>query len=113
MSQTDFDDWLVSQNVGDMSPVEFGELLHTQKTCVACHTIDGATGIGPTFQGLFGQTGRAMADGTTVDVDENYLRESILRPQAQTSAGYAPVMPMLELSEEEVTALIEYIKTLQ
>ncbi len=113
LSQEEFDDWLVSRDIGDLSPVELGEVLHTQKTCVACHSIDGSAAVGPTFRGLFGLTGHEMADGSTVEVDENYLRESILRPQAKISAGYAPVMPMIELSEDEVTALIEYIKTLQ
>jgi cytochrome c oxidase subunit 2 len=113
LSQADFDDWLVSQDVGDLSPVEFGEVLHVQKTCVACHSTDGAAGVGPTFQGLFGRLEHEMEDGSVVEVDENYLRESILRPQTQVSAGYAPVMPMMELSEDEVNALIEFIKTLQ
>ena len=51
----------------------------------------------------------------TITVDENYLRESILQPQALIVEGYQPVMPAFEgiLSDDEVTALIEYIKTLK
>ena len=48
-------------------------------------------------------------------MDENYLRESIYEPEAKMVKGYPPTMPSFKgiLSEEEVTALIEYIKTLK
>jgi cytochrome c oxidase subunit 2 len=47
--------------------------------------------------------------------DENYLRESILNPQAKLVAGYQPVMPTFQglLSEREINALIEFIKELK
>jgi cytochrome c oxidase subunit 2 len=48
-------------------------------------------------------------------VDENYIRQSILEPQAQVVKGFAPVMPSFKgiLSDEDVTALVAYIKTLK
>lgn len=113
LSPERFEEWLASRNVGDMTPAEYGALLYTQKTCVACHSLDGAAGVGPTFAGLFGSTGHEMSDGSTVDVDENYLRESLLRPQAKVVAGFQPVMPMFQFSDDEVDALVEYIKSLQ
>ncbi len=47
-------------------------------------------------------------------VDENYVRESILEPQAKVVAGFEPVMPTYQgrLKDEEITAIIEYLKTL-
>ncbi len=47
--------------------------------------------------------------------DENYLRESILIPQEKMVAGFAPVMPSFKglLKDEEVDAIIAYIKTLK
>jgi cytochrome c oxidase subunit 2 len=56
-----------------------------------------------------------LQDGSTVDVDENYIRESILEPQAQVVKGYQPVMPSFKgiLSDEDITSLIAYIKTLK
>jgi cytochrome c oxidase subunit 2 len=53
-----------------------------------------------------------MADGSSVTVDENYLRESILKPDARIVEGYDNVMPpsYSSLSEREVTGLIEFIK---
>jgi cytochrome c oxidase subunit II len=49
-----------------------------------------------------------------VTADERYLHDSILLPQAQIVAGYAPIMPSYsgQLSEEDVIALIHYIKSL-
>ena len=46
-------------------------------------------------------------------VDDNYLRESIENPMAKIVAGY-PIMPSFagRLSEEELTALIVYMKQL-
>ncbi|NIP29970.1 MAG: cytochrome c oxidase subunit II [Candidatus Dadabacteria bacterium] len=95
-------------------PSELGEKLYTQRGCNACHSINGADGVGPTFKGLFGMT-ENLQDGSTVEVDENYLRESIYEPQAKMVTGYAPVMPAFKgiLKDDEVTALIEYIKTVK
>ncbi len=113
LSPEDFETWLASRDVGDMTPVEYGALLYRQKTCVACHSIDGSAAVGPTFAGLYDQPNHALADGSTVTADENYLRESILRPQARITAGFQPVMPMFQFTDDEVSALIEYIKSLQ
>ena len=40
-------------------------------------------------------------------MDENYLRESILEPQAKIRAGYKPVMPTYQgqLKDEEICGL--------
>jgi cytochrome c oxidase subunit 2 len=48
-------------------------------------------------------------------VDENYLRESILEPQAKVVAGYQPVMPTYQgiLNDRELDALIAYLKSLK
>lgn len=48
-------------------------------------------------------------------VDENYIRESILEPEAKIVQGYKPVMPTFKgvLSDEEITDLIEFIKSLK
>ena len=69
--------------------------------------------MGPSFQGTFG-TEQALADGSKVKVDENYIRESILQPLAKVRAGYKPVMPTYQgqLKNEEIDALIAFIKSL-
>ncbi len=95
-------------------PAERGKNLYSQRGCLACHSIDGTEVIGPTFKNLFGKM-EILEDDSSVLVDENYLRESIYEPQAKMVKGYPPNMPSFKgiLSEEEVTALIEYIKTVK
>jgi cytochrome c oxidase subunit 2 len=88
-------------------------MLYNQRGCKQCHSVDGSPGIAPTFVGLFGSES-VLTTGERVPVDENYIRESIYEPQAKVTAGYDPVMPTYRgrLSDDEVTAIIEYLKTL-
>jgi cytochrome c oxidase subunit 2 len=46
-------------------------------------------------------------------VDENYIRESILQPQAKIVAGFEPIMPTFQgmLREREIAALTAFIKS--
>ena len=76
-----------------------------------CHSMDGSAKTGPTLLGVLGRV-EQMADGTTLTVDENYIRESILEPNARVVAGYEPVMPTYQgrLKDEEIMAIIEYLK---
>lgn len=97
-----------------LSPAERGKDLYSQRGCLACHSVDGKEVIGPTFKNLYGKM-EDLEDGSSILVDENYLRESIYEPEAKMVKGFPPTMPSFKgiLSEEEVTALIEYIKTLK
>ncbi|MDH3283290.1 MAG: cytochrome c oxidase subunit II [Acidobacteriota bacterium] len=112
----EFDAWLeeASDFLSRMPPAEAGALLYRQRGCTQCHSVDGGAGIGPTFLGLFGSRDQ-LTDGTRVLVDEDYVRESILYPQAKLVAGYDPVMPTYKgrLKDEEITAIIEYLKTIR
>lgn len=113
-SPDDFDNWLASQGSADSgTPVERGENLLTLQGCITCHSVDGSEKIGPTFQGLFGRE-EVMTDGTTLTVDENYIRESILDPSAKIVQGYQNQMVSYEgrLSDDDISDIIEYIKTL-
>lgn len=111
-----FDDWLVEaqKKMEDLPPVELGELLYKQRGCGACHTTDGTPKIGPSFKGLWGKN-ESLTGGGSVTVDENYIHESLLEPQAKVVAGFAPVMPTFkgQLSDKQITGIIEYIKTLK
>ncbi|WP_019141860.1 cytochrome c oxidase subunit II [Noviherbaspirillum massiliense] len=90
---------------------EKGRALSQSKGCVACHSIDGNPGVGPTWKGLYGKT-EPMADGSTAAADEAYLKKSIRDPNAQVVKGFAPIMPKIEMSDEEVNALVAYIQSL-
>ena len=84
--------------------------------CVACHSVSGGSGVGPTWKGLAGSQ-VALADGSTVTADEAYLKESIISPDAKVVKGFAPgIMPKGfgdKLKPDQIDALIEYMKTLK
>ena len=98
----------VAHEAGANTLPAVGGALAQTRGCVACHTIDGSPGVGPTWKGLYGKT-EALADGSTAKVDDAYLRESITEPQARTVKGFPAVMPKVALSEQEVSALVAYI----
>ena len=113
--ESEFGTWLAEASdwMSGLSPVDAGETLYVKKGCLQCHSTDGKTGTGPTFRGAFGSE-RAFAGGGTASFDENYIRESVLQPQARISAGFDPVMPTFQgrLNDEEIRALIAFIKSL-
>jgi cytochrome c oxidase subunit 2 len=89
-----------------------GQQLFTSLGCAGCHRDDGG-GVGPSLVGLYNSENN-FADGTTAVADENYLRESILNPNAKVVAGYPAVMPPYEgqVTEDQLNQLIAYIKSL-
>jgi len=93
---------------------ESGQDLAVSKGCTACHAIDGSTNkIGPTWVGLYGSQVE-LDNGSMVNVDDDYLRESILNPSAKVARGYTKSsMPKISLTEAEVAKIIDYIKTIQ
>jgi cytochrome c oxidase subunit 2 len=116
-TQEEFDAWYTAALEGAIeqskTPEGHGELLVSQNGCAACHSINGAAGIGPTWAGLFGSEVE-LADGSTVIADEAFIRESIREPQAKIVKGFeSQQMPQYNFSDEELDALVAYIKTLQ
>lgn len=114
-SPEDFKTWLANQDTGGGgSPVERGEKLVGLQGCTTCHTVDGSKKIGPTWKGIYGHEAE-MSDGTTVTVDDNYIRESILNPSAKIVKGFQNQMASYEgrLSDDQISDIIEYIKTLK
>ncbi len=95
-------------------PKEWGEQLYNQRGCKTCHSVDGAALVGPTWKGLFGKA-RKFADGSTATADENYIANSINNPAGQVVEGFPPSMPSYQgqLSDKEINAIVEYIKSLK
>jgi cytochrome c oxidase subunit 2 len=93
---------------------ELGASLYVNLGCSTCHSIDGTAGQGPSWKGIYG-TQHKMSDGANILVDENYIRESILQPQARIVSGYGNIMPSYQgqIRERQLQALIAYIKTLK
>ncbi len=116
-SKEGYKKWLAeAQDVGkpkDLTPAEWGSRLVQQFACTTCHTTDGTVLVGPSWKGIFGHTVQ-LSNGQTVTVDANYLRESILDPQAKIVEGFPPTMVSYKgtLNDQQINAIIEYIKTL-
>jgi cytochrome c oxidase subunit 2 len=116
-SQADFDAWMGEQvelaEQQAATPEGRGQALVAANGCAACHSINGAVGIGPTWLGLFGRT-ETLTDGSTVVVDEDYIHESIEAPQAKIVAGFEnQLMPAYNFTDEQIADIIAYIKTLR
>jgi cytochrome c oxidase subunit II len=112
MEPTEYQVWL-SGGRAEGSLASAGEKLFQDLACNTCHLSEGQ-GRGPLLHGLFGKM-QAQQSGETLLVDEAYLRESILNPSAQITAGFQPIMPAFQglVSEEQLLALVEYVKSLQ
>jgi len=112
MEPREFDNWL-SGNTGSTSPAAAGQQLFQTLGCSSCHGANGEGGRGPTLAGVFGSE-TALQSGEKVRVDEAYVRESILNPQAKLVAGFGPIMPTFQgqISEDQLMQLVAYIKSL-
>jgi len=112
MEPAAYEEWLAGSSTAPATAVASGEELFQAKVCNTCHRT-GAGALGPNLVGLFGQTVE-LEDGSVVEVDENYVRESILNPGARLVKGYRNLMPTYQgqLSEEELVELILHIKGL-
>jgi cytochrome c oxidase subunit 2 len=95
------------------TPEGQGKLLAVRNGCIGCHSLDGTRLTGPTWFKMYGANVE-LADGTTVVANDAYLAESILDPKAKEVDGFSPtVMPPFALSEEEISNIIAYFKTLK
>ena len=118
VSPEDYENWILTDGgkagPGGLPPEVLGEKLYTSLGCNACHSTDGSTVIGPTFKDLYGTELRALADGTTVAVDDAYIRQSVLDPTSQIAEGFLPVMPPFtgRVSDEDIANLAAFIATL-
>jgi cytochrome c oxidase subunit 2 len=111
-----YEKWLQTQkdHLLKLPPLELGKLLYEKQGCSTCHSVDGTPKIGPTWKGVFGKQ-EALADGSQVTVDENYVRESIVDPNAKIVQGFVPSMPTYQgkLKDAELDGIIAYIKSLK
>ncbi len=113
VSREEFDIWLQNDPYKGLSVAEVGQKIYAGR-CVICHNLTDQKLVGPGWKAIFG-TVRQFSDGTSATVDENYLRDSILNPNAKIVAGYAPAMPTFagQLNELELAAIIEFIKNVK
>jgi cytochrome c oxidase subunit II len=129
LTKEEFDKWLATEGkkVAAIKATEtgaepenlhiLGEQLAKSKGCVACHSNDGSKLIGPTFKGAYGRKEVVVTGGTEreITIDDAYIKKSLLEPTADMVKGYQPLMPSQQglVSDGEIKALTEYIKTLK
>lgn len=121
MDPADYQQW---QNTGNTSVSQAkeslasqGESLYQTLNCGNCHGSENNV-HGPSLVGIYGKH-RQLQDGSTAVADDDYLRESIVRPEAKIVAGYGNFMPAYSVgnepgtyTEEQILSLVAYIKTL-
>ncbi len=108
----EYQQWLSGAPPGE-APEVAGQKLFESLRCNTCHT-DTTGARGPSLAGLFGKR-IPLRDGGLQVVDEDYIRESIVKPMAKITAGFDPIMPTYEgqVGEEQILQLIAYIKSLR
>jgi cytochrome c oxidase subunit 2 len=82
-----------------------------EKGCLGCHSTDGTRKIGPSFKDILGRKTSVTKDGVVMElvIDKAYLVRAIAEPQAEVVQGYPPIMPPFILTDEEMSAVINYL----
>jgi cytochrome c oxidase subunit 2 len=118
VSQQDFNAWYreaTGKAASEKSGPD-GAKLFAEKGCSACHSIDGSPKLGPTLKGVFGHRMTVLTGGKEREItaDDAYLRKSLVDPSADVVKGFPPIMPPQKavLTDAEIDAVIEYLKTL-
>ncbi len=110
MEPHDYERWLTQ---GSPEPLAAqGEKLFRQLGCSGCHSASSKIHA-PPLEGVYGHP-VPLETKEFVTADEKYLRDSILLPASQISAGYQNLMPSFQghISEEEIMELIAYLKSI-
>jgi cytochrome c oxidase subunit 2 len=112
MEPDEFERWLESK--ADESLADKGRKLFQKLQCVVCHSAD-SHARAPVLEGLYKKR-IPLADGTSIIADDDYLRESILLPDAKIAAGYQSpsIMPSFEgiVDDEQLMQLLAFLRTL-
>ena len=111
LSPSDYKKW-TEESTSGMSLAQNGERLFASMGCNACHSGNAAA-RGPNLAAVYGSK-LQLTNGSSVLVNEAYLRDAILNPSQHVTAGYAPIMPTYQgqISEDGLIDIVEYLKTL-
>jgi len=90
--------------------------LMRPRGCLGCHSTDGKPMVGPSFRGLYGRKEEVVNPegvASIVTMDDARIRLAILEPSREVVRGYPPQMPAIQLKEDELSRVIDYIKELK
>lgn len=98
------------------SPASPGERVFASR-CAACHTTSTEAGIGPGLAGLFAPGGPSLPDGVDyggkLPDGATITDESVAAWIRAGGQGQIGRMPGIPLSEQEMTDVLAYLKTLE
>jgi cytochrome c oxidase subunit 2 len=111
MEPADYQRWLTTGETGQSIAFE-GRRLFREKGCSGCHEGNSIVHA-PPLAGVFDKQ-VTLNSGEIVTADDQYIRDSILLPGKQISAGYDNVMPSFigHISEAEIMQIIAYLKSI-
>jgi cytochrome c oxidase subunit 2 len=112
MTPTDYAAWLQHEDTNTSETLASeGSRYYHSLGCSGCHESNQVVHA-PSLVGLYGGA-VPLQSGQVATADDDYLRDSILQPSKNVPVGYQPIMPSFQgvLSEEQVIALIAYIKS--
>ncbi|UCE78322.1 MAG: cytochrome c oxidase subunit II [Nitrospiraceae bacterium] len=94
-----------------------GKRTFNERGCQVCHNTSNARKIGPGLRGIYNRKVVVITNRKEREIvsDEVYLKRSILKPKYDIVKGYPLLMPSQAgfISDEELDALVEYLKTLK
>jgi cytochrome c oxidase subunit 2 len=113
----DYIKWFNASDSAKNALEPLGLQIIKKNGCTACHSIDGTKIVGPSFKGIYGINETVETGGTkrAVKVDADYLKKSILEPNADIVEGFNPMMPPYKdkLNQQEIDEIIKYIQSLK
>jgi nitric oxide reductase subunit C len=109
------DDGETTDSAAKAGEVLFAQtVIGSQAGCATCHSLlEGVVIVGPSMAGISSRAGSTVSGQSA----ENYLKDSILNPDAYVVESFPPgTMPASladELTNEQVDQLIAYLLTLK
>jgi len=117
LEQEEYDRWYSEFKNIAVIPEPEGYLLLRSTGCLACHSLDGAKLVGPSFRGLFGAQRKVIArnEKKSINADEEYINRSIIDPDFEIVEGFNKGLMKSysgTLKDTDIQIIITYLKTI-
>jgi cytochrome c oxidase subunit 2 len=95
LPQEEFKNWYeAKKQEAALKKAPPGAELYEEKGCAGCHST-------------------SAGKKETIVVDEAFIQKFISEPNVVNIEGYPPIMPKITMTDEELKALVDYIKSLK
>ncbi len=116
VSEAEYEAWLKA--LPEKSNEPEGLVILKKNACTGCHSIDGSKIVSVSFKGMFGKSEKVMTNGSerSITIDEEYIKSSLYDPDKDIVSGYQKgIMKTYKglVSEQEMTKIIDYLKTIK